>query len=141
MGDFVIRTGDTLVVTIPGAVIPAIASPVPLAGSSNKMKVGHKPVCLEGDELPESLKIPLAYTTPIHTIPGSGTLTLTPANKTRKTKCEGKAILIKGGDFTAKFDASTNPAKQPGSPPAPDPQPVKSGTVKFVTTNQKTKAG
>ncbi|QIS23528.1 hypothetical protein [Nocardia terpenica] len=142
MGDFVIRTGDTLAVTIPDAVIPATASPVPLAGSSKKMTVEQMPVCLEGDELPESLQISLVYTTSTHTIPGSGnlTLTLTAANKTAKTKCEGKAILIKGGDFTAKFDVTT-PAQQPGSPPTPDPQQVKNGTAKFVTTNRKTTAG
>ncbi|MFJ4806973.1 hypothetical protein [Streptomyces murinus] len=143
MGDFVIRTGDTLTVTIPGAMIPNLATPVPLVGSSAKMKVEKMSACLEGDELPESLKIPLVYTTADCTVPGSGTLTLTltPANKTAKTKCEGKAILIKGGDFTAKFDATSSPAKQPPPSNTPDPQLVKNGTAKFTTSNQTTKAG
>ncbi|WP_372412222.1 hypothetical protein [Streptomyces luteireticuli] len=143
MGDFVIRTGDTLTVTIPGGtIIPAAASPVPLAGSSVKMKVEKMAVCLEGDELPQSLKVPLAYTAGSYTTPGQGTLTLTltPTNKTSKTKCEGKHILIKGGDFPAKFVVGT-PAQQPGSPPTPDPQPVKNGTAKFTTTNTTSKAG
>ncbi|WP_420717233.1 hypothetical protein [Streptomyces sp. H27-G5] len=142
MRDFFIRTGDTLTVTIPGTIIPAAAAPVPLTGSSVKMKVEKMSVCLEGDELPQSLKVPLAYTAGPYTTPGQGalTLTLTPANKTSKTKCEGKYILIKGGDFTAKFDVST-PAQQPGSPPTSDPQLVKNGIAKFATTNTTSKAG
>ncbi|MEU9979257.1 hypothetical protein [Streptomyces sp. NPDC051014] len=143
MTDFIVRTGDTVLVTIPGAIIPSAMAPVPLRGSALKSTAVEMAVCLEGDELPMQLKVPLVYTTPACPIPGMGTLTLslTPANKSAKLKCEGKAVLLKGGSFTAKFDASSNPAKQPPPASAPDPMPVKNGTAVFVTTNAVCAAG
>ncbi|MBK3584690.1 hypothetical protein JHN49_13480 [Streptomyces sp. MBT57] len=144
MADFIMRTGDTVLVTIPGAIIPSAMAPVSLRGSALKGKATKSAVCLEGDELPAQLKVPLVYTTPLCSIPGTGmlSLTLTPANKSAKTKCEGKAVLLKGSSFTAKFDAGSNPAKQPSpTGPIPDPMPVKNGTAAFVTTNGVCKAG
>ncbi|MEU0002455.1 hypothetical protein ABZ069_36710 [Streptomyces microflavus] len=144
MADFIIRTGDTLLVTIPGAIIPSAMAPVPLRGAALKGTAVRTAVCLEGDELPTQLKVPLLYTTPVCTIPGTGTLTLTlgPTNKSSKLTCEGKAVLLKGGSLTAKFDAGSNPAKQPSpTGPIPDPMPVKNGTAVFITTNAVCKAG
>ncbi|MFD5110605.1 hypothetical protein [Streptomyces cinereoruber] len=144
MADFIIRTGDTLLVTIPGAIIPTAMVPVPLKGSALKETAVKTAICMEGDELPAQLKVPLLYTTPLCTIPGTGTLTvsLSPANKSTKLKCEGKKVLLKGGSFTAKFNAGSNPAKQPSpTGPIPDPMPVKNGTAIFITTNAVCTAG
>ncbi|WP_329215711.1 hypothetical protein OG352_08145 [Streptomyces sp. NBC_01485] len=143
MADFVIRTGDLLEVTIPvPAVIPALAAPLPLTGSSSNVTVGGTPVCLQGDELPVVLRAPLVYTAPPCTVPGTGTLvlTLSPGNLTRKTTNGGKPILIGGGTFTAMFTVQT-PATQPPPASVPDPLLQKPGTARFITTNTSVTAG
>ncbi|MEV5957020.1 hypothetical protein AB0M11_25180 [Streptomyces sp. NPDC051987] len=143
MADFVIRTGDLLEVTIPGpAVIPALAAPLPLTGSSTNVTVGGTPVCLQGDELPAVLRAPLVYTAPPCTVPGTGTLvlTLSPQNLTERTTNGGKPILIRGGTFTAVFTVQT-PATQPPPTALPDPLPAKQGTARFLTTNTSVTAG
>lgn len=144
MGDFVIRTGDMLRVTIPPpAVVPMLEAPVPLSGSSTNVTVNDMPICLQGDELPMELREPLPYTAPPFTAPGTGTLTLTllPANMTRQTRNGGKPILIKGESFQAMFTVET-PATQPSpTGPIPDPELEKAGTAEFVTTNETVTAG
>ncbi|MFD4597983.1 hypothetical protein ACFWPQ_08075 [Streptomyces sp. NPDC058464] len=143
MADFVIRTGDLLEVTIPvPTVVPALAAPLPLTGSSSNVTVGGTPVCLQGDELPMVLRAPLAYTAPPFTQPGTGKLVLTllPENLTRKTTNGGKPILIRGGTFTAVFTVET-PATQPPPTALPDPLLAKPGTARFITTNISVTAG
>ncbi len=141
--DFIIVTGDMIQVTIsPPAIVPQLMAPVPLVGSSQKVSVGGKPICLEGDELPPSLKAPMPYTAPPYVTPGTGTLqiTLLPNNKTIQTE-NGKKILIKGATFTVKFNVQT-PAQMPTpAGPVPDPVAVKPGTAQFITTNMQVKAG
>jgi hypothetical protein len=141
--DFIIVHGDMIKVTItPPAIVPQLAAPVPLIGSSTDVTVGGMPVCLEGDELPPALRAPMPYTAPPFVTPGTGTLeiTLLPANKTAQT-ANGKKILIKGATFQAKFTVQT-PAQQPTpGGPVPDPVAVKPGTAQFITTNVQTKAG
>ena len=126
----------------PPTIVPQLMAPVPLVGTSQKVMIGGKPACLEGDELPAALKAPMQYTSPPFVTPGTGTLeiTLLPTNKTVKTE-NGKKILIKGATFTAKFKVQT-PAQQPTpAGPVPDPVAVKPGTAQFITTNVRTKAG
>lgn len=138
MGDFVVRTGDLLEVMLPGpAVVPAIEAPLPLTGSSTNVTVGGLPVCLEGDEQPPELQVPLVYTQPPFVDPGTGTLKLSllPDNLTRQTTDGGKPILVRGGPFPAMFTVET-PATQPTpAGPIPDPEVEKPGTARFVTTN------
>lgn len=138
MADFVIRTGDLIEVTIPGAaLIPTLLAPLALTGSSTDVAVQAMPVCLQGDELPIALSGPMPYTQPPFTVPGTGTLTLTltPTNMTQRTTNSGKPILIKGGPFPAVFSVQT-PASQPtAAGPVPDPQLQKPGTARFITTN------
>ncbi|MFF2747317.1 hypothetical protein ACFVVA_17430 [Kitasatospora sp. NPDC058048] len=138
MGNPVIRTGDTLVVEIPGAIIPALLKPVPLTGSSRTTSVEKGTACLEGDELPAELRGPLPYSTTAY-IGGSGTLTLTLGSddRTGTTTCDGKTLLTAGAEFKATFDVSKNPAKQSNSS---DPDLLKSGTAHFVTANRSTSA-
>lgn len=143
MPDFIIKTGDMVKVTIPApAVVPMLEAPVPLTGSSTNLSVAGTPACLLGDELPAELKEPLPYTAPPFTNPGTGKLTLTllPSNQTMIAK-NGKAILIKGQQFTALFTVQV-PATQttPGGP-VPDPVAAKPGTAEFITTNETVKSG
>ncbi len=137
MGDFVMKTGDLVKVTIPPpAVVPALQEPVPLQGSAGSVTINGLSVCLQGDELPLELAEPLPYTAPPFTVPGLGTvkLTLTPSNLTVITK-KGKPLLIKGEQFVAMFTV-TDPAIQPTpAGPVTDPVAEKPGTAQFITTN------
>jgi hypothetical protein len=142
VSDFVIRTGDLIQITIPSAVIPALQEPVPLRGSAESVTVSGLSACLSGDELPEMLRAPTAYTAAPFTVPGSGTLTLTlaPSNLTVTTR-NGKPLLIKGSPFTAAFTVA-EPATQPTpTGPVPDPLTEKTGTAQFITSNETVRAG
>jgi hypothetical protein len=143
MDDYVIRTGDQLKVTLaPPTTVPAIATPVPLKGSSSDVVACGAPVCLRGDELPLVLRIPLAYTAAPYTNPGTGKLTVTllPANTTELTR-NGKPILIKGTKFTATFTVTTPATQSTPGGPVPDPVLTKPGTAEFITTNATVEAG
>jgi hypothetical protein len=141
--DFILKTGDMIQITIsPPAIVPMLMAPVPLVGSSTSVMVGGMPACLLGDELPQAISGPLPYTAPPFVTPGMGTVsvTLTPTNQTAMTQ-NGKAILIKGQQFMAKFTVST-PAMQPTpAGPVPDPVATKPGTAQFISTNINTQAG
>ena len=126
----------------PPAIVPMLMAPVPLVGSSTSLMIGGMPACLLGDELPQAISGPLPYTAPPFVTPGMGTVSviLTPTNQTMLTQ-NGKAILIKGQQFMAKFTVST-PAMQPTpAGPVPDPVLTKPGTAQFITTNINTQAG
>ncbi len=138
VGDFILRTGDQLKVTIePPAIVPALEGPVPLEGSAESLTVCGMPACLLGDEVPPMLKEPLPYTAPPFTEPGTGMLTLTllPSNQTAQTR-NGKPILIKGGTFTATFTVSDPAMQITAAGPIPDPEVEKAGTAMFITTNE-----
>jgi len=141
--DFILKTGDMIQITItPPAIVPMLMAPVPLVGSSTSVMVGGMPACLLGDELPKAISGPLPYTAPPFVTPGMGTVsvTLTPTNQTMLTQ-NGKAILIKGQQFIARFTVSA-PAMQPTPVgPVPDPLVIKPGTAQFITTNINTQAG
>src|SRR5689334_1238888 len=111
MGDFIIKTGDSLIVTIQApAVVPALGAPVPLVGSGTDVLVDGMPVCLPGDvERPAALAGPLAYTAPPYIIPGTGTLTLRAPNVTVLTLSGGEPIVIQGqlsATFTVEVPAT-----------------------------------
>jgi hypothetical protein len=143
MPDFIIKTGDTVKVTIPPpAVIPMLEEPVPLTGSSENVTVTGVPACLLGDELPPEIAEPLPYTAPPFEVPGTGTLTLTllPDNQTVQTT-NGPVILIKGQQFTALFTVGVPATQVTPAGPVPDPVLAKPGTAEFITTNTTVKAG
>lgn len=142
MTDFILRSNDFLQVTLAPAIVPQLAAPVPLVGTGSTVIVVGMPICLEGDEIPPSVRVPLTYTAPPFVTPGMGTLsvTLLPTNKTAQTQNK-KKILLLGGTFPAKFSVTT-PATQPTpTGPVPDPVTTKPGTAKFITSNQTVKAG
>jgi hypothetical protein len=100
-----------------------------------------KKLCVDGDEKKVAVS-GCVYTTPQYSIPGTGTLkiaALAGNQKATKTQTGGKAVLLKGSNFTASFKVQ-NPAKQPppgpGSP-IPDATPEYSGMGVFITTNIK----
>ncbi|MFJ6054669.1 hypothetical protein [Streptomyces sp. NPDC092307] len=145
MSDYIIRTGDTVEINIgaPGEVtIPAIVNPLPLSGTSSKFEVEDQSVCLQGDEEPEAIKVPVDYFSIQFPEPGNGTieLTLESNNTTSKTECEGMSILIKGGQFRAKFTVEV-PATNPAASTSDVEGRIISGSAKFGTTNKTTKAG
>jgi hypothetical protein len=137
LADFLIKTGDMLQVTVPPpAIVPQLLAPVPLIGTGMTVLVNNQPVCLQGDELPLALRVPLTYTAPPFVTPGMGTLTiiLLPTNLTLRTTISSKPALLKGGPFQALFNV-TVPAMQPTpAGPIPDPLLVKPCQAQFITT-------
>jgi hypothetical protein len=109
--------------------------------ASGAATLNKKKVCVDGDEA--TVTVPgCIYMTPQYSIPGAGTLkisALAADQKAKKTKSCGKPVLLKGGNFTAKFEVQS-PAKQPPpgpTPPIPDATPQYSGSGMFLTTNTK----
>jgi Contractile injection system spike tip protein len=143
MDDFIIKTNDMIKITIPPpAIVPMLQAPVPLIGTGTKVLVSNVPICLQGDELPPTLKAPMPYTAPPFVTPGMGTLTimLMPTNLSKQTQ-NGKPIILKGSTFQCSFAVSA-PAMQPTpAGPVPDPVMTKPGTCTFITTNINVKAG
>lgn len=133
--NYVMLDNDTVSLVIPGAIIPAAQGPQPLVATSTDLTGAGARVCLEGDELPPALRVPLNYSEPSFPVAGTGTLKLTPikgVNTTTVLSDGGKAVLLKGSPFTAVFTI-TNPAKTPKGEPAPAAP--KSGTATFATKN------
>jgi len=133
----IVVDGDKILVTFnPPLVVPQLAAPVALV-ATGFTAVGDKTVCVEGDELPPSLRAPLQYLSPPFVTPGMGKLSLTlqSANKSAVAADDGKVMLLVGKTFQAKFEVQV-PAQQP-SPggPVPDATPRYSGTAKFISTH------
>ncbi|HZF48940.1 MAG TPA: hypothetical protein VE093_09840 [Polyangiaceae bacterium] len=142
MEDFILVEGDKAnFLPMFGAAI-VVPQPGTLEGSG-PMTLKGKKVCVEGDEGKLSVA-GCMYMTPQFSIPGTGTLkiaSLAGDQKAQKTKTGGKAVLLKGRQFTAKFEVQS-PAQQPPpgpGPPIPDPTPQYSGNGMFVTTNMQFK--
>lgn len=115
-----------------------VVQPGDLKGSGPATITGKK-ICVDGDE--KKVSVPgCTYMTPQYCIPGTGTLeidALAGNQKATKTKTGGKAVLLKGGNFTAKFSVQTPAQQPPPGPggPIPDSTPQYSGSGMFVTTN------
>lgn len=145
MGDLIVRTGDMLKVTItPPAVVPMLEAPIPMVGTGETVLAAGPPICLEGDQIPPTVRVPMPYTSPPFVTPGVGTLQLVivpPVNLTVQTTSEGKSILLKGTVFNAIFQVET-PAMQPTpAGPVPDPLLVKPGIAEYIVTNTSVLAG
>ena len=140
MPDFILIEGDKANFLPTFGAATVVVQPGNLKGSGPATLNGKK-ICVDGDE--KNVSVPgCTYMTPQYSIPGTGTLkisALASDQKAKKTKTGGKAVLLKGGTFTAKFEVQS-PAKQPppgpGSP-IPDATPQYSGKGMFVTTNSK----
>ena len=139
MPDFILIDGD-MVTFLPafGAAI-VVVQPGTLAGSG-PATIGGKKVCVDGDET--KVSVPgCQYIAGAFVVPGTGTLTIASLGgdqKGTKTNSGGKAVLLKGSQFTAQFEVQS-PAKQPPTANTPDSTPKYSGNGSFVTTNTKFK--
>jgi hypothetical protein len=139
--DFVIINGDQAVFdpSFPPATV--IAPPGVINGSA-KLGVNKLTVCAEGDE--SSVVVPgAAYFTPSFPIPGVGTLTiesLGPDQRAKKGKSAGRALILRGTKFRARFQVSAPAQVISGPNTVPDPNPIYSGTGSFITTNTRAKA-
>ncbi len=137
MADFILIEGDTVSFLPSFGAAVVVPQPGKLEGSGPGTLKGKK-LCVEGDEGNVSVA-GCTYMTPQYCIPGSGTLkiaSLAGDQKAKKTNTGGKAVLLKGKKFTAKFEVQS-PAQQPAppGPPIPDPTPQYSGNGMFVNTN------
>jgi hypothetical protein len=138
MTDFILIEGDTVVFLPVFTPATVIVQPGTLEGSG-PATIGGKKICVDGDESRVAVA-GCAYMTPQYSIPGTGTLkisALASDQKATKTKTGGKAVLLKGGSFTAKFEVQS-PAQQPppgpGSP-VPDSTTQYSGSGMFIPGN------
>ena len=101
--------------------------------------IGGKKICVDGDE--KQVQVPgCTYVAPPFVIPGVGTLkidSLAGDQKASHSNVDGKLMLLKGGNFTAKFEVQS-PAQQPAppGPPVPDGAPSYSGQGQFIPANQ-----
>lgn len=117
-----------------------VVQPGTLKGSGS-VSLNGKKLCVEGDE--KEVSVPgCSYMTPQFSIPGMGTLkiaALAGNQRATKTRTGGKAVLLKGGTFTAEFEVQSPAQQPPPGPgaPIPDSTPKYTGTGTFITTNMK----
>ena len=139
MSGLVIRTGDLIEITIsPPSIVPQLQEPVPLEGSALSFVFNGTPACVAGDEIPPPLRVPMPYTAPPFTEPGTGTLAvkLPAACLTTQTTTDGRPLLTQAGAFQVTFTV-VEPAMQmtPGGPVS-DTDSEKTGSGRFITTNE-----
>ena len=137
MADFILISGDKAMFNPNFGQAIVTVRPGDLIGTG-KDKINQKLVCIDGDE--KKVTVPgCSYITPQYSIPGVGMLfiqSLAGNQKAQKTKSGGKSVLLKGGQFQAKFTVMV-PAQQPSAPsPIPDTTPQYSGTGTFISMNQ-----
>lgn len=140
MTDFILIDGDQAIFMPNFGAAIVVVQPGSITGSGPATLDG-KNLCVEGDE--DSVSVPgCTYMTPQYSIPGTGTLSidsLAGDQTAQKTNTGDKAVLLKGSNFTAKFEVQS-PAQQPppgpGSP-IPDSMTSYSGSGSFITTNTK----
>ena len=119
-----------------GALMPPVPQMTPIEGTGTT-KIGGEPICIEGDEKSVELK-GMNYMAPGFPIPGNGTFKIQKLGGdqlTKKSKCDKKAIIVKGTVFTAAFKVDS-PAKQlPNMGGAPDPLKQYTGQGMLMATN------
>ena len=108
--------------------------------ATGKATVGGKKVAIDGDE--KQVQVAgCMYTAPPFIIPGTGTLkidALAGDQKAQHSTVGGTAVLLKGGNFTAKFEVQTKAQQPTPGGPVPDATPSYSGGQgNFVSTNSK----
>jgi len=140
MADIILIEGDQVMFLPTFGPATVVVKPGKLEGSG-PATINGKKVCVEGDE--GKVEVPgCIYMTPQYSIPGSGTLKIDSlaGNQTAsKTATGGKPVLLKGGNFTAKFKVDSQAKQPPPGPgsPVPDATPEYSGNGMFIPTNTK----
>ena len=140
MPDHILINGDKALFNPNFGAAVVVVQPGTLIGSGST-NIGGQAVCVEGNE--DTVKVPgCTYIAGSYSIPGVGTLSIDSlgADQTSKqTNSGGKATLLKGSVFTAKFQV-TVPAQQPsGTTTIPDSTPQYTGSGQFVTANTSVK--
>ncbi|NES84096.1 MAG: hypothetical protein F6K10_23300 [Moorea sp. SIO2B7] len=140
MADFILITGDKAMFNPTFGQATVTVRPGDLIGTG-KHKINGKLVCVDGDE--KKVTVPSCpYITSKCSIPGMGMLfikSLASDQKAKNVKSGGKPVLLKGGEFKAKFTVLV-PAQQPSAPnPIPDTTLQYSGSGTFLSTNSKVK--
>ena len=141
MADYILITGDMVMFKPSFGAATIVPQPGTLSGTGSD-KVNGSVVCVEGDEA--NVIVPgVTYMAPPYVIPGVGILSIDSLASDQiatKTTSGGTAVLLKGGDFNAKFEVVA-PAMQPAppGPPVPDSTTQYSGNGSFITTNTKSK--
>ncbi|UZM16232.1 hypothetical protein LZV00_11200 [Pseudomonas kielensis] len=109
-------------------VIPS--GPTQIRGSGLPKIQGRK-VCVAGDE--KKVQFNAIYTTPTHTIPGNGIITISrlALNQQAQHVKSGTAWILKGQLFTAQF-RPTKPAQMPPPSNAPDVTAPSMGQGRFI---------
>ena len=137
--DNILTDGDRVIFSPSFGIATVVVKPGTIRGSG-PAKIDGKKICVDGDE--KDVQVPgCSYISGPYSVPGTGTLKISKlaSNQiTRESKTGGKAILLKGGDFTAKFEVQS-PAKMPPNANTPDPSPEYSGSGSFVASNIITK--
>lgn len=140
MADFILIEGDKANFIPAFGIATVVVQPGDLKGSG-PATIGGKKICVEGDETKVSVPGCMYIAGPF-SIPGTGTLKiagLASDQTAKKTKTGGKAVLLKGTMFTAKFEVQS-PAQQPtAAGPVPDGTPSYSGQGMFIASNVKFK--
>ncbi len=140
MGDFILMEGDKAIFLPAFGAAIVVVQPGDLKGSG-PATINGKKFCVDGDE--KDVSVPgCTYMTPQYSIPGSGTLkidSLAGDQVATKTNTGGTAVMLKGGNFTAKFEVQSPAQQPPPGPggPIPDASPSYSGQGMFMTTNTK----
>ncbi len=138
MPDYIILEGDKAIFHPSFGPATVVVQPGDMKGSGVDTVVGKK-MCVVGDERHVAITC-CSYMTPQYSIPGMGTLRIEQLGsdqKAQQTKSDGKAVILKGGNFTAVFEVQ-HPALQPlpgEEAPIADPVPSYTGSGKFMTTN------
>ena len=139
MADFILKDGDT-VVFMPSFGSATVVVQTGTLSGSGPAEIGGSAMCVEGDE--DQVSVPgCAYISGAFTIPGTGTLKISSLAQDQiatKTTTGNKAVLLKGGNFTAKFEVQS-PAKVPPTVNTPDPVTEYTGSGSFITTNMDVK--
>lgn len=140
MADFILIEGDKANFIPAFGIAVVVVKPGDLKGSG-PATIGGKKICVEGDET--KVSVPgCIYIAGSFSIPGTGTLKidrLAGDQTAKKTKTGGKAVLLKGTVFTAKFEVQS-PAQQPtATGPVPDNTASYSGQGTFIAGNSKFK--
>lgn len=142
MSDYILIEGDKAIF-IPAFGTAVVAVRPGIMKASGPATIQGKKICVDGDEARLAVT-GCTYISGPYTIPGLGTLKIDRLAGNQiadKTDTGGKAVLLKGMNFQAKFEVQS-PAMQPLTPPAtpvPDAVPFYMGTGSFLNSNFKFK--
>lgn len=115
-----------------GARMVTPTGPTQIRGTGHPRIQGHK-VCVVGDE--KKVTFNATYTTPSHSIPGSGVITISRLaldQQARHVKSSA-AWITKGQQFIAEF-RPTKPAQMPPPSNTPDVLAPSSGLGRFISS-------